>query len=133
MLKSQLPRESQCNPSSWVKYQRNRKFQPLFLYQRVSIQTSPTTTGPYRSCPQQTFREAYAQYYLQALAPLALQQWGFRPKRSTVSALIDVTHRWLQSLDKGKEIYAVFFDLRKAFDLVHYWKRYNQRASTGVS
>ena len=45
--------------------------------------------------------------------PLALlnQQWGFRSDRSTVSALLDVTHNWLQALDDGKEVCAVFFDL----------------------
>ena len=37
--------------------------------------------------------------HLESTTPLALQQWGFRTKRSTVSALLDATHNWLQSLD----------------------------------
>ena len=50
--------------------------------------------------------------------PLAQQQWGFQSGRSIVSALLDVTHKWLQSMDKDKEICAIFFDLCKAFDSV---------------
>ena len=38
--------------------------------------------------------------------------------RLTVSALLDVTHKWLQSTDTGKEVCAIFFDLRKALDSV---------------
>ena len=56
--------------------------------------------------------------HLESTALLASQQRGFRTKRSIVSALIDVTHHWFQSLDKGKEICTVFFDLSKAFDTV---------------
>ena len=54
--------------------------------------------------------------HTESTMPLTLQQWGFRSGRSTVSALLDVTHKWLQSMDMGKEVCAVFFDLRKAFD-----------------
>ena len=50
--------------------------------------------------------------------PIALQQWGFQPKKSSVSALIDVIHEWSTALDNGHEICAVFFDLQKAFDSV---------------
>ena len=38
-------------------------------------------------------------------------QWGF----STVTALLDTTHRWFEILEKGNNI---FFDYCKAFDLV---------------
>ena len=41
--------------------------------------------------------------------PLALQQWGFRAGRSTVSALLNVTHNSLQALDDGMKVCAVFF------------------------
>ena len=56
--------------------------------------------------------------HIETAMPLSLQQWGFRSGRSTVSALLDVTYKWLQSIDKGKEVCAIFFDLRKAFDSV---------------
>ena len=56
--------------------------------------------------------------HIESSMPLAQQQWRFRSGWSTVSALLDVTHKWLQSMDKGKEICAIFFDLRKAFGSV---------------
>ena len=56
--------------------------------------------------------------HVESSTPLALQQCGFRSGRSTVSALLDVTYNWSQTLDTGKEVCAVFFDLRKAFDYI---------------
>ena len=38
--------------------------------------------------------------------------------RSTVTALLSVTEEWLSELECGKEVCAVFFDYRKAFDSV---------------
>ena len=49
---------------------------------------------------------------------IALQQWGFQPKKSSVSALIDVVYNWSRAINRGSEVYAVFFDLQKAFDSV---------------
>ena len=51
-------------------------------------------------------------------SPISHRQWGFLPGRSTSSALLSVTHDWLQQLEQGNEICSVFFDLRKAFDSV---------------
>ena len=65
--------------------------------------------------------------------PLALQQWGFRSGRSTVSALLDVTHKWLQSMDIGKEVCAVFFDLRRAFDSVPHRSLLEKLKATGIN
>ena len=45
-------------------------------------------------------------------------QWGFQPNKSTISALLHTSHQWLQHLERGEEIGAVFFDFRKAFDSV---------------
>ena len=45
-------------------------------------------------------------------------QFGFRPKSSTQEALISVTHSWHQLLSKHRQVAAVFFDVRKAFDSV---------------
>ena len=53
------------------------------------------------------------QYY-----PLSDCQWGFRAGRSTVSALLVTVHDWLQLMESGKDICAVFLDYRKAFDSV---------------
>ena len=56
--------------------------------------------------------------HLESHHPIALQQWGFQPKKSTTSALLDVFHNWSKALDQGQEVCAVFFDLQKAFDSV---------------
>ena len=50
--------------------------------------------------------------------PLANCQWGFQPRKSTVSALLHTTHIWLQHLESGLEVGAIFFDFKKAFDRV---------------
>ena len=50
--------------------------------------------------------------------PLSSRQWGFLPGRSATSALLSVTHDWLEQLEQGKEVCSIFFDLRKAFDSV---------------
>ena len=105
----------------------------------MTIQVNSVTTGLYRSylylvsfwkdiC---TIEIIYK--HLESTVPLALQQWGFCPKRSTVSALLDVTNHWFQSLDKGKEICAVFFDLRKAFDSAPHRILLQKIRSTGIN
>ena len=50
--------------------------------------------------------------------PISSKQWGFLPGRSSTSALLSVTHDWLNHLDQGQDICSVYFDLRKAFDSV---------------
>ena len=50
--------------------------------------------------------------------PLASCQWGFLEGRSTVTALLHCTNEWLKALEDGKEVCAVFFDFRKAFDSI---------------
>ena len=42
---------------------------------------------------------------------LSGSQWGFRPGRSTVAALLSVTQKWLSALERGQEVCAVFFRL----------------------
>ena len=44
--------------------------------------------------------------------------WGFTNERSTIGALLISTDHWLQLLEKGDDVSAVFFDYCKAFDLV---------------
>ena len=46
-------------------------------------------------------------------------QFGFQHGKSTVSALLSVTHNWLMHL-KRQEVGAVFFDYLKAFDCVQH-------------
>ena len=71
--------------------------------------------------------------HIESSTPLALQQWGFRSGRSTVSALLDVTYNWLNTLDSGKEVCAVFFDLRKTFDSVPHRPLLEKLQSSGIN
>ena len=56
--------------------------------------------------------------HLEDFHPLSDCQWGFRPCRSTATALLSTIHEWLQLLEAGKDICAVFLDYRKVFDSV---------------
>ena len=49
---------------------------------------------------------------------LSKYQSGFRPKNSTLTALLQMCDEWHQNLDCGKLIGVVFPDIRKAFDSV---------------
>ena len=50
--------------------------------------------------------------------PLSNGQWGFQTGRSTITALLSVTHEWFKVLESGQELFSVFFDIKKAFDTV---------------
>ena len=50
--------------------------------------------------------------------PLSDSQWGFQAGKSTEIGPLVTVHSWLNILDQGQEVRAVFFDLRKAFDSV---------------
>ena len=56
--------------------------------------------------------------HLSSCHPISESQWGFQVGKSTVSALLATTHDWLQHLEAGQDVCAVFFDLKKAFDSV---------------
>ena len=56
--------------------------------------------------------------HLNQCYPLSDCQWGFRSDRSTVSALLLTIHHWLELMESGKDVCAVFLDYRKAFDSV---------------
>ena len=68
---------------------------------------------------QQLYAICYMlQVYLSLHYPISYSQWGFQRGKSTVAALLTATHEWFQQLEAGREVCAVFFDLRKAFDSV---------------
>ena len=56
--------------------------------------------------------------YLEISHPVATNQWGSMPGRSTTHALLSAVQDWLDELEKGHEIATVFFNLTKAFDSV---------------
>ena len=55
---------------------------------------------------------------LEVYHPFSDCQWGFRPGRSTVTALLSIIHEWFQFLESGYDIGAIFLDYKKAFDSV---------------
>ena len=56
--------------------------------------------------------------HLNDIRPLSNKQWGFQPGKSTVTALLAVTHDWLKALESRYYVCSVFLDLRKAFNSV---------------
>ena len=40
-------------------------------------------------------------------------QWGFLPRKSTITAILSAAYNWSTALEEGKEISAVFIDLTK--------------------
>ncbi len=46
------------------------------------------------------------------------EQYGFLPGKSTMDAIVQVINDWGQAKDCKDEVFAVFFDFSKAFDLV---------------
>ena len=51
---------------------------------------------------------------------LFINQFGFRKLSSTIHAILDITERIRETLDKGKYGCGVFIDLKKAFDTVNH-------------
>ena len=51
---------------------------------------------------------------------LYVNQFGFRKKNSTVYALMDITEKIKETIDKGKFGCGIFIDLKKAFDTVNH-------------
>ena len=72
------------------------------------------------------------QDHLEEHHPLSDCQWGCRPGRSTVTALLSTTHCWFQDLDSGKEISATFLDFKKAFDSVPHAPLIEKLQGTGL-
>ena len=71
--------------------------------------------------------------HLNTNSPLSSQQWGFTAGKSTTAALISFSHDCLESLDGGKEMCSVFFDLSKAFDSVPHLPLLNKLKQIGLS
>ena len=50
--------------------------------------------------------------------PSFLLQWGVSKGKATTGALLTAVQNWHQILEKGEDVCAIFFDLKKAFDSV---------------
>ena len=60
------------------------------------------------------------------------RQFGFRPKRSTVSQLLKCVNDWTSMLSRKQSGYVVYLDFRKAFDTVSHTKLLAVLKSKGV-
>ena len=67
---------------------------------------------------KEVFRQLYS--YLTENSLLSKFQSGFRPKHSTVTALIQMCDEWLENMDNGKLNGVVFLDIKKAFDSINH-------------
>ena len=67
---------------------------------------------------KEVFRQVYS--YLTDHCLLSKYQSGFRPKHSTLSALIQICDDLLNNMDQGKISCIVFLDIRKAFDSINH-------------
>ena len=57
-------------------------------------------------------------HFLQETDIIHKLQSGFREKHSSHTALTRIIDDWIDAIDNGKYVGALFLDLRKAFDLV---------------
>ena len=75
-------------------------------------------------------------HFLEVNNILYSKQFGSRKNNSTMNALINITEKIKESIDKGKYGCGIFIDLRKAFDTVNHdilllkMEHYGVRAST---
>ena len=105
-----------CVPQTW-------KLSNVVPIPKSGDRTSPTNYRPISLLSvlsKVLERHIYNQIaaHLETHHPLSNFQWGFRPGRSTVTVLLETTHSWFQCLEAGREVTAVFFDLKKVFDSV---------------
>ena len=56
--------------------------------------------------------------HLHSEYPLSENQWGSQAGKSKIAALLGMCHNWLEFMENGKEVEAIFFDFKKAFDTV---------------
>ena len=59
-------------------------------------------------------------------------QYGFRPKRSTVTLLLEVVHSWAQTLERRSSTHCLFLDFSKAFDSVPHGRLLLKLESLGI-
>ena len=64
------------------------------------------------------FNQVYS--YLNNNSFLQKYQVGFRPKNSSLTALIQMCDEWYANMDKGNLIGVMFLDIRKAFDSINH-------------
>lgn len=70
--------------------------------------------------------------FLEKFQILSEQQYGFRDKKSTEDALLDLTGKIYNAIDKKRAALCVFVDLAKAFDTVSHSKLLSTLENAGI-
>ena len=71
--------------------------------------------------------------FLYANGLLSNCQFGFRPRSSTQEALLHVTNTWHNQLTSNRQVAAVFFDVKKAFDSIPHHHLIKALANIGIT
>ena len=103
----------------------------------ISQKTSPSGYRPISLLPivSKIFEKhihLFISDYLAEYHPIACNQWGFQPQRSCTTTLLTTTYDWYGTMDKGKDVLAVFFDFQKAFDSVPHGPLITKLQNTGL-
>ena len=89
---------------------------PLFINcKRPELHTSKIISNIFE---RSVFNQLYE--FLNSNSLLSKHQFGFRPKNSTLAALIQMCDAWYENMDNGELNGAVFVDIRKAFDSINH-------------
>ena len=95
----------------------------IFLIFKSGSKTDPSNYRPISILPKiskifERHVNKHLMGFLNKHKLLLETQSGFRPKHSCQTALIRLIDTWMECIDKGDIIGALFLDFRKAFDLV---------------
>ena len=71
--------------------------------------------------------------FLQSNKKLTQNQFAFRKLHSTITSLIGVSDHWYSSIDNNKANFALFLDLKKAFDTVDHEILISKLAKYGIT
>ena len=118
-----LPRwsTSPCSPDHW-KY---ADVIPLFKKgdRQLKVNYHPVSLLPNLSKLPEKIVFSRIYNYLIEIGSLYIYHAGFRPGQSTTSQKTFIVHKTYESLECGKEAWAVFLDISKAFHKVwqHFW------------
>ena len=118
-------------PCDW----KNAVVTPIF--KRRGRESDPSNYRPVSLLPSlgkvlDAIQSEHLLSYLNSNHLLNKHQFGFLPRRSTVTQLAYVVDTWLRDLDNGNQISAIFMDFQKAFDRVWHTGLVHKLRTLGV-